>query len=393
MQTGNDGSRQGNDGFGLGGNATRHFLPPGPTGAFEKVPDGVLGSNKGNSNDYSLDNPRPLGISMNIGTAKGKFSPPMSGLSQSPPTGTGEPGSSGTGGWAYYDPNGGVGISKRSDDFSEPYPLRIGNDDLRRPEKDGLNLNGTANGSTLPPGPDGALLNVPDWLLGSNKGNDHNYSLDNSKPPGISMDTGTEKEVNPSIWSNKNLLRQTNQTQPTGNSFLPQPDTDNFARTIAGPPLADGIPPAPGQKSGRFFAVLPYIFKWENVYDKHGNVIAEHDKNDRGGVTKYGIDKKSHPHVDVENLTKKQAIEIHWQEWRKSGAENLPYPLGELYFSTMSNGGGDDLLKRSGGDPNRFVELQKQRYETLSKGKGQSGFLKGWLNRADDARSYFLINR
>jgi len=72
----------------------------------------------------------------------------------------------------------------------------------------------------------------------------------------------------------------------------------------------------------RFDSFLPFIYKWECVRDKKGNVISESDPSDPGGLTKYGIDKASHPHVDIKNLTEPQARAIYQDEWNKCGAES-----------------------------------------------------------------------
>jgi len=45
--------------------------------------------------------------------------------------------------------------------------------------------------------------------------------------------------------------------------------------------------------------IIPWLFKWEGTY-------YEDDKDDPGGATKFGIDQRSHPHVDIRNLTAEQ---------------------------------------------------------------------------------------
>lgn len=88
-----------------------------------------------------------------------------------------------------------------------------------------------------------------------------------------------------------------------------------------------------------FKKVLAFLFKWENVYDKEGNVISEMDPDDRGGLTKFGIDQRSHPEVDVANLTQEQAVEIYWSEWLDCSASKLPSPLSIVYFDAVVNTG------------------------------------------------------
>lgn len=50
--------------------------------------------------------------------------------------------------------------------------------------------------------------------------------------------------------------------------------------------------------------------------------------NDPGGETKWGIAKRSHPNVDIRNLTRDGAIEIYRKEyWQPVEALNLPVAL------------------------------------------------------------------
>lgn len=45
---------------------------------------------------------------------------------------------------------------------------------------------------------------------------------------------------------------------------------------------------------------------------------------DRGGLTKYGISQRAYPNVDIENLTREQAVEILRQDyWLKPGIYRL----------------------------------------------------------------------
>ncbi len=68
-------------------------------------------------------------------------------------------------------------------------------------------------------------------------------------------------------------------------------------------------------------------------------VVPENVAGDNGGVTKYGIDQASHPHVDVANLTKEQAVEIYHQEWLLHRCDLLPPKLAVADFDVWVNGG------------------------------------------------------
>jgi lysozyme family protein len=77
----------------------------------------------------------------------------------------------------------------------------------------------------------------------------------------------------------------------------------------------------------RFTNFLPFIFEWECVYDRKGNVIAENVEDDGGKWTKFGVDQSGHPELtakQIKELTKEQATEIYRKEWQKWGCERYP---------------------------------------------------------------------
>lgn len=57
------------------------------------------------------------------------------------------------------------------------------------------------------------------------------------------------------------------------------------------------------------------------LFEKAITIVLKHeggyvnDPNDLGGETKYGISKRSYPHLDIKNLTVEQAIEIYRRDW------------------------------------------------------------------------------
>src|SRR6266849_4451913 len=95
----------------------------------------------------------------------------------------------------------------------------------------------------------------------------------------------------------------------------------------------------------RFLSFIKFVFEHENVYDKKGDVIYEQDKSDPGGTTKYGIDQRSHPSVDIKNLTEDQAREIYFSEWTKNDCELLAAALGESHFDACVNCGAGRATK------------------------------------------------
>src|SRR6266487_3977119 len=107
----------------------------------------------------------------------------------------------------------------------------------------------------------------------------------------------------------------------------------------------------------RFDAFIPFIIEWETEYNKDGSVRTEHDPDDTGGTTRFGIDQRSHPGLDIDNLTLGDAKEIYFDEWTKEKIEGFPANLGEVYFNACVNAGksrADKLLILAGGDAKRF---------------------------------------
>jgi len=167
------------------------------------------------------------------------------------------------------------------------------------------------------------------------------------------------------------------------------------------------------KKDTRFLKWINFIFKWECVYDKKGNVIFEDDKDDPGGVTKYGIDQRSHPKLDIKNLTKDQALQIYYDTyWLGVKADKLPKGVGEVIANIGVNTGkgnashwlqnaikvtsdgiiGPKTLKVANETPTketieRLLTHLEGFYKSIATGK-KAKFLKGWLNRTNSLREF-----
>lgn len=135
----------------------------------------------------------------------------------------------------------------------------------------------------------------------------------------------------------------------------------------------------------RFLEFIPFIFKWEGGY--------ENDPDDPGGETNFGIDKRSHPEVDIRALTQEKAREIYWKEyWVKHGCEWLPRPLGEVFFNACVNCGAGRARLLLNGMPTpwtapAFLDAQEAFYRRLAAARPALGkFLKGWLARTSALR-------
>jgi lysozyme family protein len=78
----------------------------------------------------------------------------------------------------------------------------------------------------------------------------------------------------------------------------------------------------------------------KKVLVREGGSKISRDPDDPGGVTKYGISKRSNPDVDIENLTEEGAILIYFEKyWTPSKASRLPKSLQDMYFDMVVNFG------------------------------------------------------
>jgi lysozyme family protein len=147
----------------------------------------------------------------------------------------------------------------------------------------------------------------------------------------------------------------------------------------------------------------PILLKWEGT-------VFEDDPDDPGGATKFGIDKRSHPQVDIRALTRERAEAIYLQEFSHSVLAFLPPVAALVAFDAEVNTGPMQALKlvqRAVGvtvdgvlgpvtrkavmetDEWTLVSgILNQRvkfYQQLAAEKPRlSKFLTGWLNRAGD---------
>lgn len=138
--------------------------------------------------------------------------------------------------------------------------------------------------------------------------------------------------------------------------------------------------------------------------------------DDAGGATKYGISKRSYPHLDIRNVTEQQARDIYKHDYweRVCGDTIKSQPLAENLFDTAVNMGPVTAIKLAQYTLNEIMTAQLEvdgvlgdkslgvlsvcavstfmlaytlakvaRYTHIcNKDKTQSKFLLGWLNRA-----------
>jgi lysozyme family protein len=163
----------------------------------------------------------------------------------------------------------------------------------------------------------------------------------------------------------------------------------------------------------RFRRALDFVLQWETVFDRKGNPVAENDPDDPGGLTKFGIDQRSHPHLDIRKLTKADAAAIYHRDyWLPVRAHELPAPVGEVVFDIAVNNGkaravkwlqevlgveadgfiGPVTLKTAGEAEAaalaaKLVARRTTFYRNIAKGR-KAKFLKGWLNRNTALRDF-----
>ena len=82
----------------------------------------------------------------------------------------------------------------------------------------------------------------------------------------------------------------------------------------------------------------PFQTAVEFVLEREGGY--SDDPRDRGGETNFGIDKESHPDVDIKALTRDGAIAIYRTSyWQAAKCDQLPAGLAVMHFDAAVNQG------------------------------------------------------
>lgn len=169
--------------------------------------------------------------------------------------------------------------------------------------------------------------------------------------------------------------------------------------------------------SSRFSVCIDFVLQHETEYHADGSVRVEHDPKDPGGTTKYGIDQRSHPNVDVENLTLEEAKQIYFDgEWTKCRCGELHAPWDLALFDAAVNVGQSravlwlqesvdafpdghigpqTIAKTNAATSDQFETFISKRRDYYTKEVATSlrlRYLKGWLARVDDVRAASKIN-
>jgi len=157
----------------------------------------------------------------------------------------------------------------------------------------------------------------------------------------------------------------------------------------------------------RFNWIIKFVLKAEGGYTN--------DPDDPGGETNYGIDKRSHPDVNIKDLTEEEAKDIYFNEyWKRFNCEQFAKPVGEVYFDCCVNTGAKQsnkfLQRAAGTEPDgiigpktlaaihkadayklafKVIDQRQTFYENLAYNKTPlKKFLKGWTNRNTNLRNY-----
>jgi lysozyme family protein len=167
--------------------------------------------------------------------------------------------------------------------------------------------------------------------------------------------------------------------------------------------------------NGRFDICVKFVLDHETEYEHDGKTVkVERDPHDPGGTTKYGIDQRSHPNVDVVNLTLEQAKDIYRTgEWMKCRCENLKPGFDLAVFDAAVNIGANKAIKllqqaicgtidgfigpktvaaTNGSAIDAlydYIDLREAYYRALPQSL-RTNFLNGWMNRLADLRKAVL---
>lgn len=111
-----------------------------------------------------------------------------------------------------------------------------------------------------------------------------------------------------------------------------------------------------------------------------------------GSAVKYGVNQADHPGINVANLTESQAKGIYKPYWDAIGGDKLSAPLARVAFDTAIMSGpakANELIKQSGGDPTKFMDLREQFLNGLAQNNPvkYGKYVESWDNRNTELRS------
>jgi lysozyme family protein len=152
--------------------------------------------------------------------------------------------------------------------------------------------------------------------------------------------------------------------------------------------------------------IIDFILRHEGGY--------VNDRDDPGGETKFGISKRSYPHLDIKSLTRKQAAEIYERDfYNKVRGDDLPVWLALMVTDFSVNAGigtavktlqrvvgetddgiiGKKTIAACKSKPSRtlrqeYTESREAYYDALAARRpAMKKFLNGWKMRTKDCDS------
>lgn len=140
--------------------------------------------------------------------------------------------------------------------------------------------------------------------------------------------------------------------------------------------------------------VLPFTLRWEGGY--------VNDPQDPGGATNKGVTQRVYNNYRMSNKLPVQPVKfISDAEVRDiyknlyydlCGCGDLPKGLEAVVFDTAVNmgvGAAKEMLKMSGNDMYKYLQLRMIRYDNIIKARPTSEkYRKGWTNRVTDLRRF-----
>lgn len=143
-----------------------------------------------------------------------------------------------------------------------------------------------------------------------------------------------------------------------------------------------------------FKKALAFVLKWEGGY--------VNNPNDKGGATNKGITQYTYnswlvsqgkPRKDVKFITQQEVEEIYYKNyWLKANCNNMSKIFAVICFDTAVNmgvGRVTEFLKvAQWKDVDKFLNAREYKYREFATYGTQKIFLKGWLNRLNDLRTF-----
>lgn len=154
----------------------------------------------------------------------------------------------------------------------------------------------------------------------------------------------------------------------------------------------------------RFSNIFEWMLPWECTFLKghvgdYNYVSVENDASDPGGRTKFGLDHRSHPDINLDQLTLAEAKQVYLDSyWSLYGCEDRAYPMGEVIFNCAVNAGYGRVQKilavlGVNATAKGFLDEQEAFYRRLVQARPSSTkFLKGWLNRTRALRAHLGLS-